>query len=52
MTRVSPADAQSCHALCGYDDYCVRQVSCTATDVDLMICAAGLCLPEPRTGVY
>lgn len=52
MTRVSPQDAQSCHALCAYDDYCVRQVSCTATDVDLMLCAAGVCLPEPRTGVY
>jgi hypothetical protein len=52
MTRVSPAEAQSCHALCAYDDYCVRQVSCTATDVDLMLCAAGVCLPEPRTGVY
>jgi hypothetical protein len=52
MTRVSPADAQSCHALCAYDDYCVRQVSCTATDVDLMLCASGLCLPEPRSGVY
>lgn len=52
MTRVNPAEAQSCHALCAYDDYCVRQVSCTATDVDLMLCAAGVCLPEPRTGVF
>lgn len=52
MTRVNPAQAQSCHALCAYDDYCVRQVSCTATDVDLMLCAAGVCMPEPRTGVF
>lgn len=52
MTRVSPAEAQSCHQLCAYDDYCVRQVSCTATDIDLMLCAAGVCLPEPRTGIY
>jgi hypothetical protein len=52
MTRVSPAEAQSCHALCAYDDYCVRQVSCTAPDVDLMLCAAGVCLPEARTGVF
>ena len=52
MTRVNPAEAQSCHALCAYDEYCVRQVSCTATDVDLMMCAAGVCLPEPRTGVF
>lgn len=52
MTRVSPAEAQSCHALCAYDDYCVRQVSCTSTDVDLMLCAAGVCLPEPRSGVF
>jgi hypothetical protein len=52
MTRVSKAEAQSCHALCAYDDYCVRQVSCTASDVDLMMCAAGVCLPEPRTGVF
>lgn len=52
MTRVDPAQAQSCHALCAYDDYCVRQVSCSATDVDLMLCAAGVCVPEPRTPVF
>lgn len=52
MTRVDPADAQSCHQLCAYDDYCVRQVSCTSTDVDLMMCAAGVCVPEPRTPVF
>lgn len=52
MTRVDPAEAQSCHALCAYDDYCVRQVSCTSTDVDLMLCAAGVCVPEPRTPVF
>jgi hypothetical protein len=52
MTRVDRAAAQSCHALCAYDDYCTRQVSCTSTYVDLMLCAAGVCLPEPRTGVF
>jgi hypothetical protein len=52
MTRVDPANHQSCHALCAYDDYCVRQVSCTATDVDLMMCAAGVCVPEARTPVF
>ena len=52
MTRVNPAQAQSCHALCAYDDYCVRQVSCTATDIDLMTCASGVCVPEPRTPIF
>ncbi|MEZ4299643.1 MAG: hypothetical protein R3B70_32135 [Polyangiaceae bacterium] len=52
MTRVDPANARSCHELCAYDDYCVRQVSCTATDVDLMLCAGGVCLPEPRNPIF
>lgn len=42
----------SCHQLCGYDDYCARQVYCAAGDLDLMLCALGVCLPEPRSGVY
>ncbi|MBK8257617.1 MAG: hypothetical protein IPK82_33725 [Polyangiaceae bacterium] len=52
MTRIDPANSQSCHALCAYDDYCTRQVSCTATDIDLMLCASGVCLPEPRTPIF
>lgn len=37
---------ESCHKLCAYDDYCARQVSCAAPDVDLTLCALGVCLPE------
>jgi len=43
---------QSCHRLCAYDDYCTRQVSCAAGDLDLMLCAMGVCLPEPNKGYY
>jgi hypothetical protein len=43
---------QSCHRLCAYDDYCARQVSCAASDVDLLLCAMGVCLPEQRAGFY
>lgn len=39
---------QSCHRLCAYDDYCAKQVSCTAPELDLILCAMGVCLPEPR----
>ncbi len=42
---------QSCHRLCAYDDYCARQVSCAGADVDLLLCAMGVCLPE-QTGLY
>jgi hypothetical protein len=45
-------EQQSCHRLCGYDDYCAKQVSCTGPDVDLLLCAMGVCLPEPRAGFY
>lgn len=38
---------ESCHRLCAYDDYCARQVSCAAPDIDLALCAMGVCLPEP-----
>ncbi len=41
---------QSCHRLCAYDDYCTRQVSCAAADIDLLLCAMGVCLPEQRAG--
>ncbi len=37
---------ESCHKMCAYDDYCSRQVSCVAPDVDLALCALGVCLPE------
>jgi hypothetical protein len=37
---------ESCHKLCDYDDYCARQVSCVQPDVDLGLCALGVCTPE------
>ena len=43
-------EEQSCFRLCGYDDYCAKQVTCAAPDVDLLLCALGVCLPEPRAG--
>ncbi|HSN97585.1 MAG TPA: hypothetical protein VLS89_04770 [Candidatus Nanopelagicales bacterium] len=43
---------ESCHRLCGYDDYCTRQVYCAAGDIDLLLCTMGVCLPEPRRGIY
>lgn len=39
---------QSCHRLCAYDDYCARQVSCAGNDIDLILCAMGICLPETK----
>jgi hypothetical protein len=45
-------EQQSCHRLCGYDDYCAKQVNCTGRDVDLLLCALGVCLPELRAGIY
>lgn len=42
---------ESCHRLCAYDDYCARQVSCAAPDVDLALCALGVCLPVPENPV-
>ncbi|HVY45862.1 MAG TPA: hypothetical protein VHB21_08285 [Minicystis sp.] len=45
-------EAQSCFRLCAYDDYCAKQVPCAAPDVDLLLCAMGVCLPEARAGVY
>ncbi|MCC6558435.1 MAG: hypothetical protein IT372_36315 [Polyangiaceae bacterium] len=43
---------QSCYRLCGYDDYCARQVYCAAPDLDLLLCTLGVCLPEPRAAIY
>ncbi|MFO0553201.1 MAG: hypothetical protein U0271_32735 [Polyangiaceae bacterium] len=37
---------ESCLRLCAYDDYCAQQVSCAVFDVDLTLCALGVCLPE------
>lgn len=45
-------EEQSCYRLCAYDDYCARQVSCAAPDVDLLLCTLGVCLPEARDGFY
>lgn len=42
---------QSCYRLCGYDDYCARQVSCAAPDIDLVLCTMGVCLPKPIASV-
>lgn len=39
---------QSCHRLCAYDDYCAKQVSCAGADIDLLLCAMGICLPQQR----
>ena len=43
-------ESESCYRLCGYDDYCAKQVSCSGPDVDLLLCALGVCVPEPRAG--
>lgn len=37
----------SCFRMCAYDDYCAKQVSCAAPDIDLLLCAMGVCLPPP-----
>lgn len=42
---------QSCYRLCGYDDYCARQVSCAAPDIDLLLCSMGVCLQQPIASV-
>jgi hypothetical protein len=52
MTRTGEVGhTESCHRLCAYDDYCARQVSCAAPDVDLALCALGVCLPQPDNPV-
>ncbi len=45
-------NGMSCHRLCAYDDYCARQVSCAAPDLDLTLCALGVCLPESHPIIY
>lgn len=42
---------QSCYRLCGYDDYCARQVSCAAPDIDLLLCTLGVCLSQTISSV-
>jgi hypothetical protein len=44
-------EGKSCYRLCEYDDYCASQVSCAAPDLDLLLCALGICLPEKYAGV-
>lgn len=39
---------ESCHKLCAFDDYCTSQASCTAPDIDLALCALGVCVPTPE----
>ena len=41
----------SCFRKCAYDDYCAKQVSCAAPDIDLLLCSMGVCLAEPRAGI-
>lgn len=49
MTRTGTmGKGESCHRLCAFDDYCARQVSCAQPDVDLALCALGVCTPEPE----
>jgi hypothetical protein len=53
MTRTGEiGNTESCHRLCAYDDYCSRQVSCAAPDVDLTLCALGVCLPQSDGVIY
>lgn len=53
MTRTGEVgNSESCHRLCQYDDYCAQQVSCSVTDVDLALCALGVCLPMHGSVVY
>jgi len=37
---------ESCQKLCAFDDYCAAQTSCSQADLDLALCALGVCLPE------
>jgi hypothetical protein len=44
-------EGKSCYRLCEYDDYCASQVGCAAPDLDLLLCALGICLPEKVAGL-
>jgi hypothetical protein len=41
----------SCFRSCAYDDYCAKHVSCATPDVDLTMCALGVCVPLARAGI-
>jgi hypothetical protein len=41
----------SCFRMCAYDEYCAKHVSCAAPDVDLLLCALGVCVPLARAGI-
>jgi hypothetical protein len=41
----------SCFRMCAYDDYCAKHVACATPDVDLTMCALGVCVPEARAGI-
>jgi hypothetical protein len=45
-------EGQSCYRMCEFDDFCAAQVSCASADLDLLLCALGVCLPEKVAGVY
>jgi hypothetical protein len=45
-------EESSCFRMCAYDDYCAKHVSCATPDVDLLMCALGVCVPEQRAGIY
>lgn len=44
-------EESSCFRMCAYDDYCAKHVSCATPDVDLLLCAMGVCVPEQRAGL-
>jgi hypothetical protein len=41
----------SCFRMCAYDDFCAKHVSCATPDVDLTMCALGVCVPLARAGL-
>jgi hypothetical protein len=41
----------SCFRMCAYDDYCAKHVSCATPDIDLTMCALGVCVPLARAGI-
>jgi len=45
-------EESSCFRLCAYDDYCAKHVSCSSPDIDLLLCALGVCVPEQRAGIF
>lgn len=44
-------EGHSCYRLCAYDDYCEGQVSCSAADFDLVLCAMGVCTADKVAGI-